>query len=108
MMRRWASIDELGNSCALVEPERVLDGGIGAGRPPMREDVGTDLCQSDLESHEVAVVLATASRLSQPLNRLMKRLQSGIEMTEGCMELKGLRRGAHGQKPVRASSTVAK
>jgi hypothetical protein len=42
------------------------------------------------------------------LNRLMKRLQSGIEMTEGCMELKGLRRGAHGQKPVRASSTVAK
>jgi hypothetical protein len=42
------------------------------------------------------------------LNRLMKRLQSGIEMTEGCMELKGLRGDAHGQKPVRASSTVAK
>jgi hypothetical protein len=42
------------------------------------------------------------------LNRLMNCLQSGIEMAEGGMELKGLLGGAHGQKPVRASSTVAK
>ena len=104
----WSTIDEFRNSRAVVEPERVLDRWVGAGRPPMREDVGPDLGKRDLEAHEVAVVLATASRLTQPLNRLMKCLQSGIEMAEGGTELKGLLGGAHGQKPVRASSTVAK
>jgi hypothetical protein len=35
----------------------------------------------------------------------MKRLQSFIEVAERGMELKGFR-WSHGQKPVRASSTV--
>ena len=107
-MSRRTLIDELGDHRTSFDAQRVFNRGVGACRTPMREDVGPDLSKCDLELHDVAVVLVAASRLAQPLNRLMKRLQSGIEMAEGGMELKGLLGGAHGQKPVRASSTVAK
>jgi hypothetical protein len=89
-MRGGSAIDELRNSGAVVEPKPKFDRGIGPGRTPMSEDIGPDFRECDLEAHEVAVVLAAASRFTQPLNRLMKRLQSVIEMAERCMELKGL------------------
>ncbi len=73
----------------------------------MREHVGADLSQGDLKVHEVAIVLAAACRFAEALHRFMKRVQSFIEMAESGMELKSLRMTRQGQKPVRASSTVA-
>ncbi len=107
-MNRRSSIDERCERGVLVEPEHVFDWRIGACRPPVGEDIRSDLGQRDLEVHEVAIVLAAPDRLTQPLNGFMKRLQSLIEVAEGGMELKGLRMTAQRQKPVRASSTVAK
>jgi hypothetical protein len=44
----------------------------------MREHVGADLRQSDLEVHEVGVVRASTGRLAQALDGFMKRFQSFI------------------------------
>ena len=106
-MDGWPPVDERGPRGVLVEPELVLDRKVDSARAAVREHVGADLRQRDLEVHDVAIVLAPAGRLTQPLNGFMKRLQSFIEMAEGGMELKGLLMSRHGQKPVRASSTVA-
>jgi len=84
----WSPINERRDGAAVVMPKGVFDRMVGAGRAPVRENVGPDLRQRDLEAHEVAVVLASTSRLTQPFNGFMKRLQSLIKMAERGMELK--------------------
>src|SRR5258708_645276 len=103
----WTTVDEQRVGGVIFHPEPVFDGWIRAGRPAVGEDVGTDLREGDLEVHEVAVVLAAPRRLAQLFDRFMKRIQSFIEMAERGVELKRFRVTRHGQKPVRASSTVA-
>ena len=76
----------------MVELQVVLDGRVDVIGAPVREHVGANLRQSDLEVHDVGVVRLSAGGLAQELDGFMKLLQTFIKLAERGVELKRLAR----------------
>ena len=89
-MHRRPGIGERRHRGATGKLQDVFDVMIDPARPPVREDVGTDLTNCGLEEHELAVVDLTADRFAEEFDRLVENIKSFFKPAEVGTELKWL------------------